>query len=69
MCVCGEGEGGRGEGDRKECITPFVPAFLIMINSNIFKKGVRATGDGEERPDNDNDDDDNRYGHNDHDDD
>ena len=32
----------------------------LMINSNIFKKGVRATGDGEERPDNDNDDDDNR---------
>lgn len=28
VCVCGEGEGGGGAGDRKECITPFVPAFL-----------------------------------------
>ena len=28
-CVCVErGRGGGGEGDRKECITPFVPAFF-----------------------------------------
>ena len=27
-CVGGGGGGGRGEGARKECITPVVPAFL-----------------------------------------
>ena len=68
-CVCvGRGRGVEGRVIGKSVSLPSSPLSL-MINSNIFKKGVRATGDGEERPDNDNDDDDNRYGHNDHDDD
>ena len=59
MCVCvgrGRGVGGRVRGSVSLPSSP----LSLMINSNIFKKGVRATGDGEERPDNDNDDDDNR---------
>ena len=69
MCVCGGGGGGWGGGGRvigKSASLPSSPLSLV-INSNIFKKGARATGDEEERPDNDNDYDDNRYGHNDHD--
>ena len=47
-CVCvGRGRGVEGRVIGKSVSLPSSPLSL-MINSNIFKKGVRATGGGEE---------------------